>query len=287
MVLTVMSVPFDLSKSVTGEVEYVLIGAGLPRTGTTSTFTALELLLPGRCHHMARAFSDPADPQFWTRAARGDLTDQDWREFIRSGQLSASVDYPMSLYWRDLARLYPRAKVLLTVRDPVRWYQSVQTTIRQVIRIMQDSWLGLPVRLLLSLRRHSRMAASFTCFAPTYLGPAYPRGMFGAVDCGQETAVRFFKEWVEQVKREVPAERLLVFEVKDGWDPLCQFLGVPVPETQFPNVNDTAEIQRSIRQVKRFCWLCWGVGMAGAAVTGYYFRDQLDLSRIQELLSKN
>ena len=278
---------YDMNKTVSEEVEYILIGAGLPRTGTFSTFTALEQVLPGRCHHMARAMSSSSESEFWTRASRGDLTDQDWRDFIRSGKLCASVDYPMSLYWRDLARLYPKAKVLLTVRDPVRWYLSVKNSIREFIRFVEETWMAAPFRLISSLTGHNRTAAIFASFGPTYLGPRYPRGMFGAVDSGQETAVRFFTEWVEQVKREVPAERLLVFEVKDGWDPLCQFLGVPVPETQFPNVNDTAEIQRSIRQVKRFCWMCWGVGIAGAAVTGYYFRDQLDLSRIQDLLSKN
>ena len=130
-----------------GEVEYVLIGAGLPRTGTFSTFTALEKVLPGRCHHMARTVRDPApsEPAFWQRAAQGQLTDQDWLEFIRASRLSASVDFPMSLYWRDLARLYPRAKVVLTVRDPVKWYQSVKNTIREINRV-RNSWLGTPMR---------------------------------------------------------------------------------------------------------------------------------------------
>ena len=191
----------DLSKKVTGPVSYILIGAGLPRTGTLSTFTALERLLPGRCHHMARAAQDPLDQEFWLRASKGELSDGDWVEFIRTSQLSASVDYPRSLYWRDLARLYPEAKVILTVRDPVRWFTSVRNTIRQVCSFMQESWLGLPFRLLTSLRRRNPMVATFTCSTATYLGPSYPRGMFGAVDCGQETAVRFFTEWREQVER--------------------------------------------------------------------------------------
>merc|ERR1719373_413427 len=147
--------------------------------------------------------------------------------------------------------------------------------------------MAAPFRLISSIRGPFRTATIFTCFGPTYLGPRYPRGMFGAVDSGQETAVRFFTEWVEQVKREVPAERLLVFEVKDGWDPLCQFLGVPVPETQFPNVNDTAEIQQRISKMKRFCWICWGLGAAMSAMTGFYFRDQLDLTWLLGLLPTN
>ena len=121
------------------------------------------------------------------------------------------------------------------------------------------------------------------CCSPTYLGPRYPGGMFGAVDSGEETAVRFFTEWNEQVKREIPAERLLVFEVKDGWEPLCQFLGIPVPEEQFPNVNDTAEMQRNIRRMKRSCYLSWGLGIAAAGVAGYYF----NLIDIKKLVSKS
>ena len=131
----------------------------------------------------------------------------------------------MSLYWRDLARIFPRTKVVLTVRDPARWHLSVNNTIRQFDKFM-CSWLALPIKCLLALKGGgSWVAADYTCTAPTYLGPRYPRGMFGAVDAGEETAVRFFNEWVELVKAEIPAERLLVFEVKQGWGPLCHFLG--------------------------------------------------------------
>merc|ERR1719348_1929407 len=84
------------------EVDYVLIGAGLPRTGTASTCTAREILLPGKCHHMQRAHSGKGDAILWPKAKSGEARETDWREFIKSEGLSASVDYPMSLYWRDL-----------------------------------------------------------------------------------------------------------------------------------------------------------------------------------------
>ena len=115
--------------------------------------------------------------------------------------------------------------MVLTVRDPARWHLSVNNTIRQFDKFM-CSWLALPIKCLLALKGGgSWVAADYTCTAPTYLGPRYPRGMFGAVDAGEETAVRFFNDWVELVKAEIPAERLLVFEVKQGWAPLCHFLG--------------------------------------------------------------
>ena len=96
---------------------------------------------------MARVLRDPApaDQLHWQRAARGQLTDQDWLQFVRASRLSASVDFPLSLYWRDLARLFPRAKVVLTVRDPVKWFHSVRNTIREHQRI-RASWLGAPMR---------------------------------------------------------------------------------------------------------------------------------------------
>ena len=105
--------------------------------------------------------------------------------------------------------------------------------------------------------------------------------MFGAVDSGEETAVRFFTQWKEQVKREIPADRLLVFEVKDGWEPLCQFLGIPVPEEQFPNVNDTSEMKQRISGMKRACYLSWAVGIAAAGVAGYYLNimDKIDIKK--------
>ena len=135
-------------------------------------------------------------------------------------------------------------------------------------------------RLVNFVKRRTRNPAVFTCWAPTYLGPRYPRGMFGAVDSGQDTAVSFFNDWVDQVKREIPAERLLVFEVKEGWAPLCKFLGVPEPEGEFPNVNDTEQMRQWIGGMRRFCYFCWGLGIAAAGVTGYFLKDHVDLKKL-------
>ena len=87
-------------------------------------------------------------------------------------------------------------------------------------------------------------------------------GLFGAIDAGEETAVQFFNEWNEQVKAEIPANRLLVFEVKQGWEPLCQFLGVPVPEEPFPHLNDTQSYVDRLGRMKRFCIIIWTVAIA-------------------------
>ena len=163
------------------------------------------------------------------------------------------------------------------MRDPARWHHSVNNTIRQFDKFM-CSWLALPMRCLLALKGGgSWVAADYTCTAPTYLGPRYPRGMFGAVDAGEETAVRFFNDWVELVKAEIPADRLLVFEVKQGWGPLCRFLGVPEPQEPFPNMNDTAEQLQRLRAMKRISVLLWTAAVAGLGATAYYFKDSIKI----------
>lgn len=262
------------------KVEFILIGAGLPRTGTHSTFTALEQLLPGKCHHMLRAFTGKRDASFWPKASKGEVVEADWKEFIAAEGLSAAVDYPMSLYWKDLVKMYPDAKVLLTVRDPVKWYQSVKNTIRNICAFMMESPGAAPLRMIGYLTGKPLGPALFTCTAPTFLGAKYPNGMFGAVDAGEETAVRFFNDWKEQVIQEVPADRLLVFEVKQGWEPLCKFLGVPVPEGPFPNTNDTKEQQGRLRSMKTICFCLWSLTAAAVGTAAYFLKDSVPVPKI-------
>ena len=158
------------------EVEFVLIGAGLPRTGTMSTYAALEMILPGKCHHMARVMSDKTDRNttFWLRAVRGEVTDGDWRQFVNDERLSAGVDYPMSLFWKDLVRIYPNAKVLLNDRDPVRWYKSVKNTILEFGRLSSSPLVKLnpimQLMLLVSGKRQVSKVPKETGFAETALG---------------------------------------------------------------------------------------------------------------------
>jgi len=267
-------------KTTDEDVEFVLIGAGLPRTGTASTCAALEKLLPGNCHHMIRAFTDKEGVDFWPKVAKGEALPEDWASFIKASRISAAVDFPMSLYWKDLLEMYPNAKVLLTVRDPVKWYLSVKNTIHHMAKFMTESTAAAPFRLIGRLKGNPMGKALFTCDAPTYLGAKYPRGMFGAIDDGQETAVRFFNDWKEQVIREVPADRLLVFEVKEGYAPLCKFLGVPVPDEPYPNVNDTKEQQARHGHMKKVCLLIWSVATAAVGTAAYFLYQSVPIPKI-------
>ena len=136
------------------------------------------------------------------------------------------------------------------------------------------------MRLILKLKGDSFKAASFTALALTFLGAKYPRGMFGAVEDGQETAVRFYNDWTESVKETISADRLLVFEVKQGWDPLCKFLDLPVPEEPFPNANDTAEQQARLRSMKRICFIAWTIAIGGLGAATYYIKDIIPKPKI-------
>jgi hypothetical protein len=71
---------------------------------------------------------------------------------------------------------------------------------------------------------------------------------FGGDLVSRENAVRVFEAHNAAVQAYVPADRLLVYEVSQGWEPLCEFLGVPVPDTPFPRVNDTESMQRRQRE---------------------------------------
>ena len=210
---------------------------------------------------------------FWLRAVRGDLTDTDWRQFVRSERLSAGVDFPTALFWRDLVRLYPTAKVLLTDRDPVKWYQSVKTTILEITRISCGPLSRFnPAMLLVKLfmgKSGVMEVAQVVSEAETALGPDFPRGMFGAVEDGEEEAVRFFTAWKAQVVKEVPASRLLVWQVREGWGPLCHFLGLEVPEEPFPSLNDTASMLGKVGLVRRVVLASWAV-TAACMAAGIY-----------------
>ena len=166
--------------------------------------------------------------------------------------------------------MYPNAKVILTERDPLKWYNSVKNTITQIQYFVNEPWLALPLRMVKSLKGTPVVAARFSCIAPTYLGPKYPGGLFGAVDKGQDTALLFHKNWNDQVKTEIPEDKLLVLGVEEGWRPIGSFLGLPVPEDSFPRANDTTEQVGSLVNMKRISIAMWSFIFDILGVVGYY-----------------
>jgi hypothetical protein len=203
-----------------------VIGAGFGRTGTLSLKIALEALGRGPCLHMVPLLDDPERATLFYRAADGDLTSLDKAiEGYRS-----TVDWPGTYFWRQLAVRHPAAKVVLTVRDPQRWYDSAHGTIFQAAS-------NAPTSTDDSVTAGIGMLRSIIW-----------QGTFGGRFADREHAVRVFTDHNEAVRREIPADRLLEFEVTQGWPPLCDFLGVPVPDAPFPRANDRAAFQARIQE---------------------------------------
>ena len=210
-----------------------VIGAGCGRTGTLSLKAALEQLgFP--CYHMREVVERGAAAQWHEALQHPEAADWDG---IFAG-FTATVDFPAATVYKELMARYPDAKVILSVRAPDTWAASVMETI----------WNPY------ARERSLVMAPWFPNFQR--LGRAFRARFFrdadggiasGAIDDPQRLAA-LFREWVDEVKSSVPADRLLVFEARDGWAPLCRFLGVPVPpDTPYPRVNDTAAFKQMTR----------------------------------------
>ena len=195
-----------------------VIGAGLGRTGTLTLKTALEQLGLGPCHHMVEVFANPGQMGFWRRAAEGEVLD--WEEIF--GTYVSSVDWPSAHFYKELADRYPDARVILSRRDPERWFESMSETILKAMQRMQAEDSADP--------------ASPGRFAEFIIA----RNTF-AYDFSKENVLAAFERHTAEVVRSIPPERLLVFEAAQGWEPLCAFLGVPVPQTPFPRTNSREE----------------------------------------------
>ena len=207
-----------------------LIGAGFGRTGTKSLQAALQILGLNPCYHMTEVMSRPEHLDLWYDAARGKPVD--WKRLFEGYQ--ATVDWPGCTFYKELMNVYPEAKVLLSTRDPEKWYESCCQTIYGISHSFPMSLLKYVIP---SMRRFTRMPDALIW-----------KGTFKGRFEDKAFALDVFRRHLEEVKQYVPADRLLVYEVKEGWEPLCRFLGVPVPkDTPFPRLNDTAEFQNNVR----------------------------------------
>lgn len=221
-----------------------VIGAGWGRTGTESLKEALEILGYGRCYHMFELLKRTRHVPRWEALSRGERPDyEDLFRGFRSG-----VDFPIAKYYRELAAEYPNAKVILSVREPSAWYRSASKTIlRGVPRpMLAVAWtLGLFSPNLRGMRRMI-----------DWIDGDLFTGFFEGRMKDEAYITARFVAWNEEVKRTIAAERLLVYEVKDGWEPLCAFLGVPVPSVPFPRNNDSESFDKrtSITNVLREFW---------------------------------
>lgn len=193
-----------------------VIGSGLGRTGTLSTKLALEQLGFAPCHHMVEVFLHPESLPLWIAAQQGQ---GGWEAIFADYQ--AMVDHPGCAHWRELMDVYPDAKVLHTVRDPDKWFDSTQATIFNPARPSPPDG---PLK--------------------TFMDQLH--GWYGGDIHDRAFMTDFFRRHTEAVISGVPKDRLLVFEVAQGWAPLCAFLGVPIPDTPYPRENSTQEFQARV-----------------------------------------
>jgi hypothetical protein len=206
-----------------------VIGAGTGRTGTLSLKHALEELGYVKCHHMIELLQNPPQLPYWQELHHTGKTDFDK---VLQGY-RAVVDFPGAIYYKAMMEKYPDAKVILTVRDPEKWYKSACDTIFNMPKGF-DRFMMKLVGLLKPDVGHVSRTLDFA-------NEAIWKGLFQDRFSDKAFAIDFFNRWNAEVQRVVPADKLLVFEVKDGWEPLCAFLNKPVPAIPFPKVNDTAE----------------------------------------------
>ncbi|WP_221327559.1 sulfotransferase family protein [Actinoplanes sp. L3-i22] len=199
-----------------------VIGAGFGRTGTLSLKAALDQLGEGPCAHMLPLMGDDERCRLFTRAAGGDLSCLD----AALDGYRSTVDWPGVFFWQHLVARYPDAKVILTVRDPAEWYASAERTIWAAAQAPTPPGLGA-----------FREMADATNWAGTF------GGRFGE----RAYAIGVFDRHNAAVRETVPADRLLEYRVGDGWKPLCDFLGHPVPDEPFPRLNDSAAFQERLR----------------------------------------
>ena len=206
-----------------------VIGAGFGRTGTLSMKAALEQLGFAPCYHMAellepRPGHSDGHRRAWVDFMRG-RAPMDWEWLLQ--RYDAVVDLPMCLFHREIMQAFPDAKVILTVRDSERWFASYANLFRSLDRIRIAALISPKLRAALAIgeRVNARL---------------------GSIRIDHDVWIRAFERHNREVVESVPAERLLVYEVGQGWEPLCRFLGLPVPEVGFPHLNEAEALNARV-----------------------------------------
>ena len=198
-----------------------VIGAGFGRTGTESMKLALEALGMGPCHHMKEVLSNPDQIALWRSVAGGRLPD--WDEAFAG--YNSTVDWPGTYFWRELSAVYPDAKIVLTVRSAESWYASMEKTILKVLKAST---------------------------VPDSVGSKLiGQGVLGGRLDDRAHIIAMFEKNTADVQAAFGGERLLTYTIGDGWEPLCRFLGQPVPDTPFPHTNSADEFHATVAQAAK------------------------------------
>jgi hypothetical protein len=210
-----------------------VIGAGFGRTGTNSLQVALQELGFDKCHHMRELMENPDQMVYWQEAL--DTGSTDWDALFTGYQ--AAVGFPAVHFYKILMEAYPDAKIILTTRDPERWYDSVKNSIYKF-----SGTLPLPSILRFIIPPFGRIYPLLR-----FIQQVIWQGFFEGHFEDKDLAITKFKQRNESVMATVPTDRLLVYEVKQGWKPLCDFLNVTLPDTPFPHANSREDFEAMMR----------------------------------------
>jgi len=213
-----------------------VIGAGLPRTATTTTLVAFEQLGFAPCYHMRDVFADmDRGLTLWEAVADGN---PDWEAIF--GDAQSTCDYPSARYYREILDFYPDAKVVMSVRSADGWVRSMRETIWPMY------WGDSVMYHVCQARRH--LDPGWDRFIRLMMRMTWDEGTGGIAGDHEtdEGLAAIMERWNAQVIADVPADKLLVWNPADGWEPLCEFLEVAVPEGPVPHANDTSAFLEGI-----------------------------------------
>jgi len=230
-----------------------VIGAGLPRTGTLTQKLALEMLGLGPCYHMVNVLGDLEQASLWSRALAGEEV---WDETFDGFQ--ATVDWPGGYFFERLAARYPEAKVVLSVRDERRWAESMLETVWAVRKG------GSLTHLLSDARAH--VDADWAAFLSMIDGLLWEgAGTFAGASARPQDLIDAAAAHRDRVEMVIEPGRLLVWDVREGWGPLCRFLELPEPDVELPHINDRAEFLGRIADGSIEALQSWRAAQVGGA----------------------
>ena len=220
-----------------------VINAAYGRTGTHSFRKAMEILGYGKCYHMEEVFKNNHGPA-WVKIANtknpaliGDMMD-------KCGYRATS-DMPAAMFWHEQLQMYPDAKVVITMRDPLSWYNSWSNTIAHLSPDSEVCSVAVRVSFGLSLPPMNNVAGLFREITRHAYNDNWSK----------QSMIDGYIAHIEKVKKLCPPKQLLLFNAADGWEPLCTFLGVPIPDEPYPRLCDTKDFWKIILAVNILGWI--------------------------------
>jgi len=256
-----------------------IIGAGFGRTGTVSLSKAIDILYsPQKCYHFIEIWKNPNHPAKWTQILTGVKNQKiDWNDIFGENKYVATMDHPCCDYFEDLMNQYPQAKIILSEHPGGEDAWLLSRITLEELNLMLFTW---PIRPLSQIIFWIINKLWKTSIPPTVQisdfeklldlidGPIY--GPFR--NRNRDQYIQRYRNRIAKVQEIVPESRLLKFKATDGWEPLCAFLGKPIPALPFPkeDYHGTKNIQKLVRYIKIGVWTFYGFWLVGIAWFIYY-----------------